>query len=76
MTLLSSFCKCNGDYLEFKSATNGQDFLNGIENNVSIDDDEALELAQSLWMDVMLSGERGSDDEFMTFIEYMALMKQ
>ncbi len=76
MRLLPSFCNCNGDYLEFKSATNGKNFPKGIENNISIDNDEALELAQSLWMDVMSSGGMGGDDEFMTFIEYMALMKQ
>ncbi len=77
MRLLPSFWSCNGDYTEFKSATNGQEFLDGIKNNVSLDDNEALELAQSLWMDVMLSQEGGGwDVEFMNFIEYMSLIKQ
>ncbi len=76
MRLLPSFCSCNGDYSEFKSTINGKEILDGIENDVSINDDETLELAQSIWIDVMSSSRRGSDDEFMTFIEYMALIKQ
>ncbi len=59
MRLLPSFWSCNGDYAEFKSATNGQEFLDGIENDFSLIDDKALELAQSLWMDVMSSQEGG-----------------
>ncbi len=76
MRLLPSFRSCNGDYSEFKSTINGKETLDGIKNNVTINDDEALELAQSIWMDVMSSSRRGSDDEFMTFIEYMALIKR
>ncbi len=40
--LLPLFWSFNGDYAEFESATNGQEFLDGIENDVSLDDDEAF----------------------------------
>ncbi len=38
---------------------NGKEFIDGIENADSLDVDEALQLAQSLWMDVMSSYESG-----------------
>ncbi len=49
----------NQDYLEFKSVTNDQEFIDGIENDVSLGDNEVLQLEQSLWMDVMSSNESG-----------------
>ncbi len=67
---------CNGDYNHLKSVTNGKEFVDGIENDLSLDDDDALKLAQQFWMDVMaLQKKGGNDDHIMSFIEYMKLIK-
>ncbi len=68
MRLLPSCCSCNRDCLEFKSVTNGQECNDGIENYFSLDDNEALQLVQSLWMDIMSFKKIGGDDQFMNFI--------
>ncbi len=39
MLLLPSYCNCNGDYNHFKSVTNVREFVDGIENDLSLDDD-------------------------------------
>ena len=43
----------NRDYEEFKKLVSPTDLLKGIDNEVSLDDDEAYELAQQLWAEVM-----------------------
>ena len=52
MKLLPDFKELNWDYEHFKTVVNSSDILNGIDNEVSLDDNEAYELAQSLWLEV------------------------
>ena len=51
---------------------NATDFLNGIHNEVTLHDDEAYELAQSLWLEVE-STEKCREDGLFSFIEYLEL---
>jgi hypothetical protein len=51
MRLMPMFRKTNKDYEEFKRVANANDMLKGIENISSVDDDEAYELAQILWLE-------------------------
>jgi len=72
--LLPSFQKTNGDYEEFKKVANSNDMLSGIDNTPSLDDDEAYQLAQSLWLEVSnTSVDR--DEAIFSFIEYLELIK-
>ena len=48
--------------------------LDGIENEIDIDDDEAYELAQLLWLEVTGSSV-SKDEELFSFIEYLELIK-
>jgi len=53
---------------------NAGHLLDGIENEIDIDDDEAYELAQSLWLEVTGSSV-SKDKELFSFIEYLELIK-
>jgi hypothetical protein len=70
MRLMSTFRKTNKDYEEFKRVANANDMLKGIENISSIDDDEAYELAQILWLETAAST-NDSEDQIFSFIEYL-----
>ena len=52
MRLLPIYRSTDRDYERFKEVVNASDLLDRIENEVDIDDDEAYELAQSLWLEV------------------------
>ena len=52
MRLLPIYKGSRGDYNLFKDIVNANDFLNGIHNEATLDDDNAYELAQSLWLEV------------------------
>ena len=45
---MPTYSKTNGDCDEFKTIVSANDMLDGIENDVTLDDDEAYELAQLL----------------------------
>jgi hypothetical protein len=74
MKLLPVFKDSNGDYECFKAVVNASDMLNGIDNEVSLDDDEASELVQSLWLEIA-STTTNREDGLFSFIEYLYLMK-
>ncbi len=74
MRLLPVYRRVDGDYEQFKEVVNAGHLLDGIENEIDIDDDEAYELAQSLWLEV--SGSSVSKEgELFSFIEYLELIK-
>ena len=72
---MSTFRKTNKDYEEFKRVANANDMLKGIENISSIDDDEAYELAQILWLETAAST-NDSEDQIFSFIEYLETIKE
>ena len=53
---------------------NATHFLDGIHNRVTLDDDKAYELTQSLWLEVE-STTKCRDDGMLSFIEYLKLIK-
>ena len=71
MKLLSVFKQSNGDYDQFKAVANASDMLNGINDKVALDDDEAHEFAQSLWSEVV--GTMNSKEVLFSFIKYLDL---
>ncbi len=50
---------------------NSDHLLNGIDNEFTVNDNEAYELAQSLWIEVMSSVEEKTEDAIFSFIEYL-----
>jgi len=72
--LMPIYSNTNGDYEEFKKIVNANNMLNGIENDVTIDDDEAYELAQSLWLEVT-STVSNKEEAIFSFINYLELIK-
>ena len=72
MRCVNKFKTINGDYEEFKKLVNESDFLSGIDNEVSLDDDEAYELAQSLWAEVMSDVDK--EEALFSFIDYLQLI--
>ena len=75
MRLMPMFRKTNKDYEEFKRVANANDMLKGIENISSIDDDEAYELAQILWLETAAST-NDSEDQIFSFVEYLETIKE
>ena len=74
MRLMPTYSKTNGDYEEFKKVVNAFDMLDGIENDVTLDDDEVYELAQSLWLEVT-STVSNKEDEIFSSIDYLEPIK-
>ena len=75
MRLMPTFRKSNGEYEEFKKVVNASELLRGIDNEESINDDEAYELAQSLWLEVASTASKNKEEAIFSFIEYLALIK-
>ena len=73
MRLLPIYKGSHGDYKRFKDIVNATVFLNGIYNEVTLDDDKAYELAQSLWLEVE-STTKCREDGLFCFIEYLELI--
>jgi hypothetical protein len=74
MRLLPVYRRLDGDYEQFKEVVNAGHLLEGIDNEIDIDDDEAYVLAQSLWLEVTGSSV-SKDEELFSFIEYLELIK-
>jgi hypothetical protein len=74
MRLLPVYRRSDGDYEQFKEVVNAGNLLYGIENEIDIDDDEAYELAQLLWLEVTGSSV-SKDEELFSFLEYLELIK-
>ncbi len=72
--LLPSFKKTKGDYEEFKKVANSNDMLSGIDNTPSLHDDEAYQLGQSLWLELVNTTDT-KEEAMMSFIEYLELIK-
>lgn len=72
--MLPNFKQANCDCEHFKAIVNSSDLPYGIENEVSLNDDEAYEFVQSLWLEIISTTEKNKDRLF-TFIEYLDLMK-
>jgi hypothetical protein len=73
MKLLPVFKESNRDYNIFKAVVNSSDMLNGIDNEVSLDDDEAYEFVHFLWLEVV--GTTNKDKGLFSFIEYLDLIR-
>ena len=72
MRLLSVYRRTNRDFEQFIEVVNASDLLGGVENEVDIDDDEAYELAQALWLEVT-GMSVSKDDELFSFIAYFRI---
>ena len=72
--LMPIYKSTDGDYNAFQEVANANDLLEGINNAPTIDDGEAYELAQSLWLEVM-STMNDLEDTIFSFIDYLELIK-
>ncbi len=75
MSLLPTYRNTNGEYERFKEVVNSDHLLNGNDNEFTVNNDEAYELAQSLWIEVMSSMEEKTEDAIFSFIEYLQLIQ-
>ena len=66
--------RTNGDYKDFKVVVNANDILNGIDNDVTLYDEKAYELAQSLWLEVM-SSVWNKEEVISSSIKYLELVQ-
>ncbi|KAL7525688.1 hypothetical protein ACHAXR_001115, partial [Thalassiosira sp. AJA248-18] len=66
--------KTDGDYHKFKEVANACDLLDGIDNSPTLDDDEAYDLAQSLWLEVV-NTTSNPEEAILSFIDYLELIK-
>ena len=74
MKLMKVYRGSNREYEQFKSVVNASDLLQGIDNE-ALDDDEAYELCQQLWLEVLDSATSNKQDSILNFIEYLELIK-
>ncbi|KAL7544230.1 hypothetical protein ACHAWF_016691 [Thalassiosira exigua] len=74
MRLLPLYRDANGDYDTFKRNVASSEVLGGIDDQPDIDDDEAYELAQQLWLEVE-SSNMDKEASILSFIEYLDLIK-
>lgn len=77
MKLLPVLKESIGDYEHFKTFVNASDMLNdinGIDNQVSLNDDEVYELVQAHWLGVA-STTTNREDGLFSLLEYLDLMK-
>lgn len=72
--LMPTYKKTNGDYDEFKKVANASDLLDGIEDSPTLDDDEAYDLAQSLWLEAMKTTSN-KEEAILSFIDYLEFYK-
>ena len=72
MRLLPVYRRSDGDYEQFKEVVNAGNLLDGIENEIDIDDDEAYEFAQSLWLEVVSTMD--SKEGLFSFIKHRDLI--
>ena len=63
----------SNDYEDFKSVVNCDDLLKGVDNE-ELDDDEAYQLAHTLWLEVLNTTDT-KEEAIMSFIEYLELIK-
>lgn len=73
MKLLPTLRNSDFEYEEFKKVVNCDDLLKGIDNE-ELDDDEAYELAQTAWLDVVNTTDSKEEDIF-SFIQFLELIK-
>ena len=74
MKLMKTYRGSNREYEQFKKVVNASDMLQGIDNE-ALDDDEAYELCQQLWLEVLDSATDNKQDSILNFIEYLELIK-
>ena len=72
--LMPTYRKSNGDYEAFKEVANASGMLDGIDNEVSLNDDEAYTLAHNLWLEVE-NDTKTKGEALFSFIEYLELIK-
>ena len=73
MRSMPVFRKSNEDYKAFQEIVNSSDFLHGIDND-SLNDDEAYELAQSAWLEIVDTMNHNKDEAVFAYTDYLALI--
>ena len=72
--LMPIYKATDGNYDKFKEVANANDLLDGIDNAPTLDDDEAYDLAQSLWLEVT-NTTKNTEEAIFSFIDYLELIK-
>ena len=75
--MLPTLRKVNKDYEEFKDVINNNTLLEGIDNQPDMDNDEVHAISTKLWLEVMNeNNNKGSNEVFVSFTNYLELIKQ
>jgi len=72
--LMPTYRKSNGEYEAFKEVANASNMLDGIDNEVTLNDDEAYTLAHNLWLEVS-NDVKTRGEAIFSFIDYLELIK-
>ena len=64
----------NPNYNDFKERVNDSVLLNGIDDEIGLDNDMAHELATGMWLNV-LQANMTSEDSIVTFVQYLELVQ-
>lgn len=72
--LMPTYRKSNGEYEAFKEVANASGMLDGIDNEVTLNDDEAYTLAHNLWLEVA-DDIKNRGESIFSFIDYLELIK-
>ena len=67
--------RANPEYDSFKEVVNDSVLLDGIDDELDLDDDMAHELAKQMWLDVLQSN-MDSTDSIVTFVQYLQLIRE
>jgi len=75
MRVMPIYRKSNCQYEEFKEVVNASELMHGIDNEESLNDDEAYELAQSLWLEIASTTSNNKEEAIFSFMEYLVLIQ-
>ncbi|KAL7533759.1 hypothetical protein ACHAXR_009974 [Thalassiosira sp. AJA248-18] len=73
MRLMPLFRHSNKDYEAFKESFVDADLMQGIDNLSSVTDDDAYDLASSMWLEIS-SSKTYTEESLFSFIEYLDLI--
>ncbi len=61
---MAIYHKCDGNYNQFKEIMNSSYLLDGIDDEVELDDNESYKIAHNIWMDLDLGTESTKEGIF------------
>ena len=74
MNLLPAYAKSNGDYANFKESLGSTELLQGLDHQPDLNDDEAYDLAKTVWMEVSATT-KTKEEALFSFVQYLDLIQ-